>query len=391
MGCGGAETALLNLLETSPLEQEYEVDLFVLVGQGELISRLPKYVHLINPLYCPMSVLSVPGTLRLYCTVLKALCTNGTLRRRAGYLRQQPFASWRNGKAFWQIVADSAPRFDKEYDVAVAFIEGGATYYVANYVKARQKIAFVHVDYSEAGYSRQLDDDCYSRIDNIYAVSDEVRHAFLGIYPEYKVSVFHNKLNCRQVRERAVAFEAFSDQYRGFRLLTVGRLVPQKALDVSIEAMSLLKEHGVRARWYVLGDGPQRRRLNRLIRKKDLKDDFLLLGAHDNPYPYFAGADLYVHASAFEGKSIAVQEAQILGKPIIVSDCSGNREQVVNGVDGIVSHFSAASLCFHIEQLLKDEQLRRRFGRLSAQKIDQNDGDFPALLREISRDHGYIA
>lgn len=391
MGCGGAETALLNLLETTPLQQEYDVELFVLVGQGELISRLPKYVKLINPTYNPMSVLSVRGTLCLYRTVLKALFTNGTLRRRADYLRHQPFASWQSGKAFWQVVADGAPRFDKQYDMAIAFIEGGATYYVANYVKARQKIAFVHVDYSEAGYSRQLDDDCYSKIDSIFAVSDEVRHAFSAIYPEYDVSVFHNKLNCRMVRENAVSFDAYPDGYDGFRLLTVGRLVPQKALDVSIEAMRLLKDHGIRARWYVLGDGPQRRRLSRLIRKKNLKDDFLLMGAYENPYPFFAGADLYIHASAFEGKSIAVQEAQILGKPIIVSDCSGNREQVENGVDGIVSHFSSASLCFHIERLLKDKELRRSFGRLSAQKIAKNDGDFLALLREISRSNESIA
>ena len=120
------------------------------------------------------------------------------------------------------------------------------------------------------------------------------------------------------------------------RLLTVGRLTSQKAYEIAIDAMKLLKEKGVQAHWYVLGEGELREVLQRQINRLGLEKDFLLLGAVENPYPYYAQCDLYVHATRFEGKSIAVQEAKILGCPILVSDCNGNREQVKDGVDGYV-------------------------------------------------------
>ena len=69
-------------------------------------------------------------------------------------------------------------------------------------------------------------------------------------------------------------------------------------------------------------------------------------------------ADIYVHASRFEGKSIAIQEAQILGKPMVVSDCSGNREQVCHGKDGLMCGLTPDSLAENIMLLLEDEALR---------------------------------
>ena len=205
-------------------------------------------------------------------------------------------------------------RLDTRYDLAVAFLEGGSTYYVADYVQADKKAAFVHVDYRKAGYSREMDRDCYRQYDKIFPVSDEVKASFLAVYPECagRTEVFHNIINRDKILARAQLPGGFSDGFDGMRLLTVGRLMKQKALEVSIEAMRLLKAAGERARWYVLGEGDQRRFLEERIRTLGLEEDFLLLGAVDNPYPYMRQADLYVHASRFEGKSIAIQEAQIL-------------------------------------------------------------------------------
>ena len=152
----------------------------------------------------------------------------------------------------------------------------------------------------------------------------------------------------------------------------------QKAFEVSIKACKLLKDGGKNIRWYVLGEGDQRKKLETLITELGLEKDFLLMGATDNPYPYIKQADLYVHCSRFEGKSIAVQEAQILGKPIIVSDCSGNREQVVSDVDGLICQFRSRSIAEAIKELLNDEEKRNHLARNAAEK-NKNDGE------EISR------
>ena len=137
--------------------------------------------------------------------------------------------------------------------------------------------------------------------------------------------------------------------------------------------MKLLKDQSEQVRWYVLGEGELRKKLQQKIEELGLTEDFLLLGAVENPYPYYRQCDLYVHETRFEGKSIAVQEAQILGCTILVSDCSGNREQVENGVDGVLCQLDARDISEHIKQLLHDEELCDRYGRNAAKKIYQED------------------
>ena len=120
--------------------------------------------------------------------------------------------------------------------------------------------------------------------------------------------------------------------------------------------------------------------LEELIAKYHLEKDFFLPGAVSNPYPYMKEADLYVHASRFEGKSIAIQEAQILGKPIVVSDCSGNREQVIQGVDGLLCTFNPEALCLGICDLLENEDKARRLGEAAAKKNDEEHTDLYKLF-----------
>ena len=286
-------------------------------------------------------------------------------------------------KLLWRVVSDGSEVFSEEYDLAVAFLEGGSTYYVADYVKAKRKVAFVHIDHSQAGYSRRMDKNSYGEMDRIFTVSDEVRTAFLSVYPEYadRVSVFHNIINWDRVRSSAQLEGGFTDDYTGMRLLTVGRLTEQKALDLSVQAMKLLKNQGIQARWYVLGEGEERANLHRLIRKLDLEQEFILLGSSDNPYPYFKQADIYVHASRHEGKSIAVQEAMYLGCPVVLSDCSGNREQITDGVDGVMCDLTPESIAEQVKRLILDESLRMRYGAAAAARSFVPGEDVQMLLK----------
>jgi len=238
------------------------------------------------------------------------------------------------------------------------------------------------VDYSRAGYNRKLDKDCYLKFDKVFTVSDEVKEAFLKVYPEceQRTEVFHNMLNVDGIKSKAMLPGGFEDNFDGTRILTVGRLTEQKALEVSIEACALLKSRGAQVRWYVLGEGNQRAFLEERIKKLQLEEDFLLLGAVENPYPYMRQADIYVHASRFEGKSIAIQEAQILGKPILVSDCSGNREQVEHGVDGVMCSLEAEAICEQLEELLRDKEKCKRLGSAAAEKRVTDDAEMKKLL-----------
>jgi glycosyltransferase involved in cell wall biosynthesis len=116
---------------------------------------------------------------------------------------------------------------------------------------------------------------------------------------------------------------------------------------------------GIKVKWYVIGEGCERLKLQSLINKKKLKDDFLLLGSTANPYKFIKGADIYVQPSRFEGKSIAIEEAKILYKPIIVTNFSTASEQITSGTDGIICEMTPIGISNAIKCLVYDIPLRK--------------------------------
>ena len=168
----GAEMALLDLLrKLDEMNEEhgnrkYDISLLVLMGQGELVSQLPESVRLVNKKYRSDPVLEARGKRHMTGTVLHALLRRGTGFRLAPYM-VRAYRAMRKGahvqydKLLWRALSDGAPRQDETYDLAVAFLEGGSAYYVADHVKAKKKAAFIHIDYKKAGYTRELDRDCY--------------------------------------------------------------------------------------------------------------------------------------------------------------------------------------------------------------------------------------
>lgn len=386
LGMAGAEMALLEMLDRFE-DPKYHVDLYVLMGQGELVKRLPKHVTLLNGRYSEESVLSDKGRRVMTATVLRSMFRRGTVIRRLPYLAGNCLdmikrRRFQVDKLLWRILSDGGEWPEKEYDLAIAFIEGGSAYYVSDHVKAKKKAVFLHIDYQLSGYTRRLDSDCYPGFDQIFPVSEETMKSFLQVYPECrdKTHVFHNIVNQKRIRERAELPGGFSDDYDGIRILTVARLTKQKAYPISIEAMRLLKDAGVKARWYVLGDGEEKKNLEELIGAKGLQEDFVLLGTTDNPYPYFKQTDLYVHATAYEGKSIAIQEAQTLACSIIVSDIISNRQQVEDGVDGLVCPLDAEALKAAILDLIEHPQKAAELGKNASNREIAFEEDFQRVL-----------
>ena len=387
LGGAGAEKALLELLKRFP-ENEYEVSLYVLLAQGELIHQVPEQVKILNQSYSDASVLSKKGKHILNQQIFKRLFVRGAIFKNLGYMLKNMAEMLKKGKLYpdkllWRVMADSTQVIDGHYDMAVAFLEGGSTYYIHDHIRADRKVTFLHVDYSYAGYSRSLDRDCYLDFDRVFTVSDEVKKHFIKYYPQYqnKVAVFHNMLDYKKITSRAKEAGGFTDSYDGIRLLTVGRLAYQKAYDIAIDAMKIIKDSGCKARWYVLGEGSEREMLEKKIAQFGLQKDFLLLGAVENPYPYYVQTDIYVHATRFEGKSIAIQEAQILGCPVIASDCNGNREQIENGIDGILCSLTPEAIADSIKELIADPKKREKYAKRAQNRNTQNKDELDLLLK----------
>ena len=381
LGHAGAEVALLELLNHMD-RKKYELYLYVLLGQGEMFETLPADVHILNDSYSR--------------NCLHAMLKKGHRIQNMHYIFSQYCQMKKRGtvqmdKLLWRVLSDGGKRLEDTFDLAVAYLEGGSTYYVAEHVKARKKAAFVHIDYGSTGYSREMDQGCYDKMDRIFTVSDEVKKHFLEFYPEYeaKTEVFHNLIDLEKIRIRSEEAGGFKDAYDGFRILTVGRLNPQKGYEIAVNAMKKIMDSGAEARWYVLGEGQERKKLELQIQQLGLERDFILCGAVENPYPYYRQADLYVHATRFEGKSIAIQEAQTLGCAILASDCNGNREQIEHGVDGLLCELDADKIAQQILQLMHDPERRQQMGNAAKEKVLSGKEDMQKLLQLADKDREY--
>lgn len=390
LGRAGAERALTAFLDTlSP--EEYEISLLVLVNRGEIYEEIPAHVNILNSHPDSGSVLSFGGRLVLLKTVLRCFFYHLKGFSLLGYLLRNLTAQLKAhrlqpDKLCWRIIANGTPAPNETYDLAVAYLEGGSTYFVADTVHAAKKAAFVHIDYRNAGYGKELDLDSYSRIDRIFSVSREAGESFCCIYPEYqnKCFLFRNILDTKRIlslsQESLAPTDPFCTSRAKYRLLTVGRLNYQKGYDIAISALAILRQKGYDADWFVLGEGSLQKDLQKQIAREGLTEHFILLGSKTNPYPYYRQADLYMHCTRFEGKSIAIEEAQILGKAIIASDCTGNREQITDGISGRLIPLTAEAIADTVAELLEAPEMIQHFEQASKAIDLLHPEDYPAFF-----------
>lgn len=412
LGRAGAEVALMGLLKA--IGPEYDIDLYVITAQGEMVDELPEYVHVLNDMstYSKEPIHSVAGAKALKKQVIRALFTKGMIIKNLGYLVRETVLmlsrcisseanaqkGFKMDKLLWKSLSDASQVNNKHYDMAIAYLEGGSTYYVADHINADKKVGFVHISYEAAGYTKSLDHGVYDKLDRVYCVSDESAAAYKKFYPEHaaKVMVFHNIIDVKRIKDLAAQNaqwegenpEEQMDGTRGdgqnvTRLLTVGRLNEQKGYDYAIKALALLKKQGIQVRWYALGDGDKRDELVELAKSLDVEDDFVILGIKENPYPYFKECDIYVQPSRFEGKCISMQEAMVLGKPIVATACSGNVEAIENEVNGLLVEVDEVAIADGIKRLIEDSQLRQRLADTAAQIDLGYEGELAQLLALI--------
>jgi len=367
MGRAGAEKALIGLLRRLE-ERQCDVHLLSIIGRGALITSIPDRVRVLNTKVSAAPVLGWRGALAISGIVAVRLLRGGvrfipSIAKRA--LRQIKSGRLQPDKLLWPMLAGTMPAPQDEYDLAIAFLEGAATYYVADKVKAKRKIAFVHVNYEKAGYDRDHDEGYYRKLDYICCVSDGVLRGFEGVFPGLsgKTRLFPNIIDPDAIRAEAALPGGFDDGFDGLRLLTVARLHPQKGLDMAIEAMAKLVAAGnENLRWYVIGEGMERPRLQRLIRQRGLKGRFILMGARDNPYPYMRQCDVYVQPSGFEGYGLTLLEALILHKPCVTTAFDGVPDLLTDDRDALIIRYGADQAADAIGRLVDDAPLRRAIG-----------------------------
>ena len=154
--------------------------------------------------------------------------------------------------------------------------------------------------------------------------------------------------------------EEIIDKKNKFTIVSVGNILPVKGYDMAVKACAELVQEGIELKWYVVGRKDQAEEIEELIRKYNLEDEFILLGVRKNPYKYMEAADIYVQCSRYEGFSTTIREAKLLCKPIVATNCQGIKEQIQDGVNGILTEIDARSIYEGVHRLINDEKLRMK-------------------------------
>ena len=226
----------------------------------------------------------------------------------------------------------------------------------------------------------------WSAYDKIVSISDDVTKGFLSKFPslENKIILIENILSEQFVREQAdngfndnslkckvesLKFtpphplplgkgrgvhdpaiaattnidETFNLQPSTFNhkpstinLLSVGRFSYAKAFDRAVHICKAIIDKGIDIRWYIVGFGGEEEKIKMVIHETGMEERFILVGKQLNPYPFIKACDVYIQPSRYEGKAVTVREAQILCKPVVITNYATASSQVEDGIDGII-------------------------------------------------------
>lgn len=356
LNCGGAEKALISLLETMDYSS-YEVDLFLLKHEGLFLNKIPAQVNLLEEppeyKYYDMPIKQAIGECLRQGRLDIALS-----RLLAGYVFKSEKNKARYEQMVWKYISKSLKSIHKKYDIAVGYLEKNPIYFCVDHVNANKKIGFIHNDYDKLGMDHRLDMQYFDKLDHLVTVSEECGNVLRNRFPMYKhkVEVMYNIVSPAAIDK--LSLEQINMKDEEIKLISVGRLNRQKGFELAVETCKELIQSGYRIKWYIIGEGEERGMLERLIEEHSLQGIFILLGIKENPYPYIKEADIYVQPSRFEGKSIAIDEAKILHKPIVVTNFSTAKDQITNNENGLIVEMNSASISHGIKSLIDDEELR---------------------------------
>ena len=348
---GGAERSLVNLLQLFDY-QKYEVELLLFQEEGIFLEQLPNEVHILHD--CDiLHLLYAKGNNRIKGIKHPLLTFDhywGTF-----WARKKTESMYASRQYRWEhYYKDRIPSIKtKKYDVAISYLHGEQLYYLVDKVDAKRKIAWIHTDYSKLNALEEHDLKYMRQVDSVVSISNICVETLCKTFPSIKEKfcMLPNLTSSSSIKY--LAEKEYPKEYEGdeFKIVSVGRLIHLKGFDMAVDAASILKENGLKFSWFILGDGELKTELNMQIKNKNVGDCVFLLGATDNPYKYMDGADILVQTSRYEGKSVVLDEAKILGKPIVVTNYDTVKDQV-NDNEGVIVNMSSEAIAAGIMKII---------------------------------------
>lgn len=366
MEIGGAETALVGLLNALD-PARVDVDLFLYDHRGEMMQFIPEWVNLLpqNPKY---SVLERP----IVELVKRGFWGIAAARLWAKWLSQKAYkrsgSKLENNGGLDKMSKCTTPLLPKinqsvTYDLAISFLTPHRI--VAEKVKAKKKIAWIHTDYTRVWVDAEDELKVWQKYDYVASISGDVTNTFLQVFPSLapKIVEIENILSPTFVRKRAELENVDKEIHHegAITLLSVGRFSDAKNYDnVPDICKRLIGKTKLNIKWYIIGYGGDEALIRQKIKEADMEEHVILLGKRSNPYPYIKACDIYVQPSRYEGKSVTVREAQMLCKPVVVTNYPTAPSQIGSGIDGVIVPMDNEGCAHGLVEVICDKPLQER-------------------------------
>ena len=355
---GGAEKSLITLLSLFDYEK-YDVDLLSFRRDGLFFDKIPDRVNVIKETKdYEMFDGDAKSAIMYFLKKGKLSSAVDRIKYISAYKEKDADAKVRK---MWELLKKQLPQLTESYHCVIGYLEGNASFYAAEYENAQKRICYVHSDIQKLGINKKANEEAFGKCDVIVTVSQVCADSIAEEFPDEKdkIVVIENITSERLLRQYADSEMAFDKNKDEKVILTVGRFSPPKGIDLAVKASAILKDKGYNFKWYHIGTGPLKEEIEALISSLGVNDEFVLLGERSNPYPYIGQCDIYAQTSRYEGKSIAIDEAKCLCRPIVTTDFTTVADQIENGVNGLVCKMDERDIAEKIETLFKDEDLRK--------------------------------
>lgn len=325
---GGIQKSLMTFLEY--ILPFAEVDLLVWDNVGEL--KVPKGVNILN----------VPTVKSVKYSIKR----HGLFSKNTFYSIIGCFNSKR-----WQVL----PKIKKHYDLAISYTNGGyCKYFIIDKVNADKKYTFFHNGaYVDNNKFKNWDKEYYPKFDKVFAVSEHIKNVLINqLGDSGNFDVLPNLINTEGIKEQAKEPCAQMDEYNGLKILSVGRLSPEKNPFMIIEVAKELRSKNIDFKWFIVGAGDLFEQMHAHIKQNGLENQVVLCGGQINPYKFMGRCDIYAQFSNYEADPITAKEVSIFNKKMILSDIEAYRkcESILKNI--YICPFDAKQVATKIEQVI---------------------------------------
>lgn len=381
---GGVSKSMLSLLNVIDKEM-YEISLLTMNNSGTFSSQIPTGVRILSD------------------SRLTALTS--------GFSGVKDLISFRKGIGFHPLLAIlSLIRFvlsfidkslagvflarispkitDENFDLIIDYNGQQDLYYMVDKLNGKQKITFFHSDYRKWRYYEKADRKYFGKVDGIYTISEECVSALKEVFPEYtdKFHLMENITSPSLINKLAdeLIEPTLTKQQHDFIIASLGYVSIGKGSELAVQVAKKLKEVGISFEWWFIGGVTNDWDYQGFVKKNGLEDNVKFLGVKANPYPYLKRADLYVHLSKFEGKSIALDEVKVLCKPIVVTNFSTVHDQFKDRVNASICEMTVEDATDKITELIHNTNLRQSYTDYLKQHIVDNSNEIEKLYSLLS-------